>query len=117
MHRFEDDRLLRGASRYIEDLEYSGALHAVFVRSPHAHARIIGVNTESAREHAGVRGVFTGQDFLAAGLRPAHLRPPHRPQRRHTVFLTHPSHVGNRYGSLCWRSGGDGGRNLSDSGA
>ena len=69
MHRFEDDRLLRGASLYIEDLEHADALHAVFVRSPHAHARVDSIDTTAASRGAGVRGVFTGRDFLAAGLR------------------------------------------------
>ena len=70
MHRFEDERLLRGASRFVEDLDTADCLHAVFVRSPHAHARIVSFDSRAARESAGVRGVFNGRDFLAEGARP-----------------------------------------------
>lgn len=70
MHRIEDDRLLRGASRYVEDLAAPGCLHAVFVRSPHAHARIDGIDTRAARRIVGAGAVFTGRDFLAFGVRP-----------------------------------------------
>ena len=70
MHRFEDERLLRGTGRYVEDLDAADCLHAVFVRSPHAHARIVGFDPRAARESVGVRGVFSGHDFLAQGTRP-----------------------------------------------
>ena len=70
MHRFEDERLLRGTGRYVEDLDSADCLHAVFVRSPHAHARIVSFDPRAAREIAGVRGVFSGHDFLAQGTRP-----------------------------------------------
>ena len=70
MHRFEDERLLRGTGRYVEDLDAADCLHAVFVRSPHAHARIVSFDSHAAREGVGVRGVFSGHDFLAEGVRP-----------------------------------------------
>ena len=70
MHRFEDQRLLRGTSRFVEDLDTANCLHAVFVRSPHAHARIVSFDSRAARESEGVRGVFGGRDFLAEGVRP-----------------------------------------------
>ena len=70
MHRFEDERLLRGTGRYVEDLDAADCLHAVFVRSPHAHARIVSFDSHAARESDGVRGVFSGHDFLAEGVRP-----------------------------------------------
>lgn len=70
MHRFEDERLLRGTARFVEDLDAGQCLHAVFVRSPHAHARIVKSDARAARESEGVRGVFTGRDFLAEGVRP-----------------------------------------------
>ena len=71
MHRIEDDRLLRGASRYVEDLAVPDCLHAAFVRSPHAHARIEGIDTGgAARRIGGMGAVFTGRDFLAFGVRP-----------------------------------------------
>lgn len=70
MHRFEDERLLRGTGRYVEDLDAADCLHAVFVRSPHAHARIVSFDPCAARGSDGVQGVFSGHDFLAEGVRP-----------------------------------------------
>ena len=70
MDRFEDERLLRGTSRYVEDLDSAQCLHAVFVRSPHAHARIVSFDSRAARESEGVRGIFSGRHFLAEGVRP-----------------------------------------------
>ncbi|MCY4467931.1 MAG: xanthine dehydrogenase family protein molybdopterin-binding subunit [Thiotrichales bacterium] len=70
MYRFEDERLLRGTSRFVEDLDSAACLHAVFVRSPHAHARIVSFDSRAARESEGVCGVFGGRDFLAEGVRP-----------------------------------------------
>ena len=72
MHRFEDDRLLRGEGRFLENLDPVDCLHAVFVRSPHAHAAIAGIDAGRARSMTGVRGVFTGPDFVEQGLRPMH---------------------------------------------
>ena len=70
MDRFEDERLLRGTGRYVEDLDSAQCLHAVFVRSPHAHARIVSFDSRAARASEGVRGIFSGRDFLAEGVRP-----------------------------------------------
>ena len=70
MHRFEDERLLRGTSRYVEDIDAADCLHAVFVRSPHAHARITHFDGRASRDAEGVQAVFDGRDFLAEGVRP-----------------------------------------------
>ena len=48
--RVEDDRFLRGKGLYVENLELDGALHVTFVRSPYAHARIVGVDNSMARD-------------------------------------------------------------------
>jgi carbon-monoxide dehydrogenase large subunit len=61
--RKEDPRLLRGEGRYVDDIKLPGLLHAAFVRSPHAHARIRGVRTEAARRLPGVARVFTFADL------------------------------------------------------
>ena len=66
--RLEDDRLLRGAGRYADDLALAGAAHAVIVRSPHAHARIQRVSISDASEAPGVIAVLTGKDAAADGL-------------------------------------------------
>ena len=47
--RVEDDALVRGLGRFVEDTPQPGQAHAVFVRSPHAHARIASIDT-SARK-------------------------------------------------------------------
>ena len=61
--RKEDYRLLTGQGRFVDDIDIPGALHACFVRSPHAHARIVAINAEAACEMPGVVAVFTGQDL------------------------------------------------------
>jgi carbon-monoxide dehydrogenase large subunit len=67
--RVEDPRLASGRGRYLDDIRLPGLLHACFVRSPHPHARVRGVDTCAARAHAGVAAVLTGAD-LAASVRP-----------------------------------------------
>ena len=61
--RKEDFRLLIGQGRYVDDVEVPGALHACFVRSAHAHARIRGIDAQAALDMPGVVGVFTGADL------------------------------------------------------
>ncbi len=60
--RKEDERLLTGHGRYIDDIDVPGALHACFVRSPHAHARIAAIDVQAALAMPGVVAVFTGKD-------------------------------------------------------
>ena len=67
VRRVEDPRLLTGAGCYLDDLRIPGILHAAFVRSPHAHARVRSINTAQAREHTGVAAVFTAADFGPLG--------------------------------------------------
>jgi carbon-monoxide dehydrogenase large subunit len=63
IERKEDHRLLIGAGRFIDDIEIPGALHVCFVRSPHAHARIVAIDAEHARKMPGVVMVFTGHEM------------------------------------------------------
>jgi carbon-monoxide dehydrogenase large subunit len=56
--RREDRRLITGAGTFTDDVAPDGCLHAVFVRSPHAHARIVAVDMSAAMEMPGVVGVF-----------------------------------------------------------
>ena len=60
--RREDERFLTGAGEYVSDLRFEGELHCAFVRSPHAHARIRGIDTAAARAAPGVIQVYTGAD-------------------------------------------------------
>jgi aerobic carbon-monoxide dehydrogenase large subunit len=61
--RKEDTRLLTGHGCYIDDIAVPGALHACFVRSPHAHARIRSIDTSAALDLPGVVAVFAGHDL------------------------------------------------------
>lgn len=61
--RVEDDSFLRGAGAYTADLKEAGALHACFVRSPHAHAALQSVDAQAARESPGVFAVMTYADL------------------------------------------------------
>jgi carbon-monoxide dehydrogenase large subunit len=64
--RVEDPRLLTGTGRYVDDVTVPGMLHATFVRSPHAHALVRGIDVEAARRLPGVVAVYTGTEM--AGL-------------------------------------------------
>jgi carbon-monoxide dehydrogenase large subunit len=57
--RVEDARLLRGAARFVDDIELPGLLHAAFVRSPIAHGLVQGVDAARARALPGVHAVLT----------------------------------------------------------
>jgi carbon-monoxide dehydrogenase large subunit len=61
--RREDPRFLRGEARYVDDVKLPGMLHAAFLRSPHAHARIGALRTDAARARPGVLAVFTWADL------------------------------------------------------
>jgi carbon-monoxide dehydrogenase large subunit len=61
--RIEDRPLLTGAGRYVADLRFPDMLEAAFVRSPHAHAVIRGINASAARRHPGVHAVLTLADI------------------------------------------------------
>ncbi|MBM9401468.1 xanthine dehydrogenase family protein molybdopterin-binding subunit [Gluconacetobacter azotocaptans] len=64
MPRREDGRLLQGRGRYVDDIRMPGVRHAAFVRSPHAHARIVSIDVRAALELAGVHAVVTGADLV-----------------------------------------------------
>ena len=66
--RFEDPRLLRGQGKFVNDFNQHGQVHAVFVRSPHAHAKIRSIDVEAAKKSPGVVAVLTGHDVKADGL-------------------------------------------------
>lgn len=63
LRRVEDARFLSGQGRYVDDHAPPGALHGVFLRSPHAHARIAALDAAAARAMPGVRLVLTGADL------------------------------------------------------
>jgi aerobic carbon-monoxide dehydrogenase large subunit len=83
VRRREDLRLVRGRGRYAADENLPGQVHAVMLRSPHAHARIRSIATDAALKVPGVLAVLTGADFVADGLHPI----PHK------VWSAHPAEI------------------------
>ncbi|PYO12268.1 MAG: xanthine dehydrogenase family protein molybdopterin-binding subunit, partial [Candidatus Rokuibacteriota bacterium] len=71
----ETKKLVLGRGSYIGDLTVPGLLHAAFVRSPHAHARIRRIDVDAARRQPGVVAVLTGHD-LARVTVPLRIAPP-----------------------------------------
>jgi carbon-monoxide dehydrogenase large subunit len=61
--RVEDPALLTGRARFVDDIRVSGVLHGAFVRSPHPHARIRGIDTVAASRIPGLHAVFTAADM------------------------------------------------------
>src|SRR5271165_1458430 len=99
LRRFEDERLLTGRGRFIEDLQMEGQAWMHVVRSPHAHADITGLDADVARGMPGVLGVFSAADLAALGPLPcivpvASLRPMIVPSR-HALARDRVRHVGD----------------------
>jgi carbon-monoxide dehydrogenase large subunit len=69
VRRKEDFRLVTGSGRYGDDFVLPGMVHAAFVRSPHAHARIGTIDKETALAVPGALAAFTGADYAADGLK------------------------------------------------
>ena len=68
VRRGEDSRLLRGRGRYLDDVRAPGEARAHVLRSPHAHADIVSIDTGAARAMPGVLAILTGDDLAARGL-------------------------------------------------
>ncbi|OAP39131.1 carbon monoxide dehydrogenase [Sinorhizobium glycinis] len=66
--RKEDRRFLTGKGRYTDDMSVPGMKYAVFVRSPHAHATITGIDSTAAKAMPGVIDVLDGKQLLADGI-------------------------------------------------
>lgn len=75
MPRLEDAALLRGNGSFVDDRPAHGALHGCFLRSPHAHANILGIDTRAAQQLPGVHAVLTLESL-------AHPAPPTPVARR-----------------------------------
>jgi len=85
LRRFEDERLLLGKSQYLEDLARPGMTHVVFIRGPHAHARLSDVDLQAARSLPGVVAVVTADDLQPFGTIPAAL-PGNRAVPEHPIL-------------------------------
>ena len=59
----QDPALIAGRGRFVDDVKLPGVLHACFVRSPHAHARLRGIDTKPAMGIPGVHTVLTADDL------------------------------------------------------
>jgi carbon-monoxide dehydrogenase large subunit len=70
VRRVEDDALLTGRGAFAADFSLPGQAHLVFLRSPHAHARIASIDKEAAAALPGVVAIVTGEDLVRAGVRP-----------------------------------------------
>src|SRR5262245_59125196 len=69
MRRIEDRRFVTGKGDFVDDLAPSGVTFAYVVRSPHAHAKIVGIDKSAARTAPGVLCVLTGQDAIAENIK------------------------------------------------
>ena len=70
VRRVEDLALLTGRGQFTDDLSRPAQAHLVFLRSPHAHARLRAIDVSAARALPGVIAVYTGADLVAAGVKP-----------------------------------------------
>ena len=66
--RKEDKRFITGKGRYVDDIKLLGMTHAHFIRSPHPHAKIRGIDAAAALKMPGVVAVLTGQEIDAQGV-------------------------------------------------
>jgi carbon-monoxide dehydrogenase large subunit len=75
VRRIEDAGLLAGAGTFTDDFSMPGQTHLAFLRSPHAHARIVSIDATPALAMPGVLAVLTGADLVAAGVKPLPVEP------------------------------------------
>jgi carbon-monoxide dehydrogenase large subunit len=68
MRRKEDARFIRGRGTYVDDIKLPGMLHGAVLHSPHAHARIVSIDTSAAEAHPKVKAVITGEVLSAMNL-------------------------------------------------
>src|SRR5215216_1574506 len=62
--RREDPQLITGQGSYLDDIKLAGMLHAVVLRSPYGHAKIVSIDATKALALPGVAAVFTGADMM-----------------------------------------------------
>ncbi|GIL36849.1 dehydrogenase/oxidase [Phycicoccus sp. DTK01] len=97
VQRREDPRLLTGNGRYLDDLGL-GALQAAFVRSPHAHARVVDIDIDDAWELDGVEAVYTWEDLDGRVGEPLPVLIPHpaltHPRTGYCLAKSEVNHVG-----------------------
>jgi carbon-monoxide dehydrogenase large subunit len=95
--RKEDGRFVAGRGRYLDDVRVPGLLHVALVRSPHAHARVLGVEAQAARALPGVVAVWTLDDLpelATATVPPLVPEPKGRPYHHPVMAGGRARHVG-----------------------
>jgi len=97
IRRTEDPRLIQGLAHYVDDVRLPDTLHAAFLRSIYAHARIKSIDTTAAQKLAGVVAVYTGKDVQKIGVVPCAAALPDLKVPEHRVlgmskvyFVGHP---------------------------
>jgi carbon-monoxide dehydrogenase large subunit len=95
--RTEDPRLIQGLAHYVDDIRLPDTLHAAFLRSIYAHARIKSIDTTAAQKLPGVVAVYTGKDVQKIGVVPCGAAIPDMKAPEHRVlplnkvyFVGHP---------------------------
>ena len=78
MQRLEDERLLRGHGRFVDNLNFEGQVYLHVVRSYLGHAKILNIQAESAFQLPGVVAVFTGEDLIRDGVLPIPMTLPYK---------------------------------------
>jgi carbon-monoxide dehydrogenase large subunit len=86
--RTEDPRLIQGLAHYVDDIRLPDTLHAVFLRSIYAHARIKSIDVTEALKLPGVVAVYTGKDLAKVGPVPCGASIPEMKAPTHTVLAT-----------------------------
>jgi len=97
IRRKEDPRFLTGRGQYTDDVRIPGTLHAAFVRSPHAHARIRAIDLDAARTYPGVVAVYTGKDLAEGGVNgipTGWLLPQLKPSNHHAIAVEKVHYTG-----------------------
>src|SRR4051812_40212956 len=109
IRRKEDPRFLTGRGQYTDDVQVAGTLHAAFVRSPHAHARVLDVNLDAARSHPGVIAVYTGKELADGGVNgipTGWLLPGLKPSNHHAIAVEKVHHGGEAVAVIVAESAG-----------
>src|SRR5499425_2469394 len=79
--RLGGERFVKGSGRFVEDVRVPGMLHGAVLRSPHAHARLMSIDTKLARDLPGVQAVFTAADVPASAIIPNRVPAPKGTER------------------------------------
>ncbi len=106
VRRSEDHRFLTGSGRYTADISLPSQVHAVMLRSPHAHARLRDIDVRPALALPGVLMVATAQDLAADGLGSIRLCGAGERLRRPADAKSRPAATGARTRPLRRRAGG-----------